>query len=146
MAFSDDNDLVEFIDAAVEDHARALKLLDAKPDLIARRNSLNETPLHFLVVENYPKGVEFLCRHGAGVNTIDFSEATALLHAAALGHEEVVHVLLTHGANPNVSDNTGETPLSSAERSGNKQIVEMLIKAGAKPGHRKRSQSGGIEL
>jgi ankyrin repeat protein len=109
-----------------------MKLLEAKPDLITRRNRLNETALRFLAVENYPNGVEFLCDHGAEVNSTDFSEATPLLHAASLGYEEIVRILLTHGANPNVQDNTGETPLSSAKRSGNQQIVEMLIGAGAR--------------
>jgi ankyrin repeat protein len=65
MAFTDDKDLLELIDAAVEDHDTALKLLQREPDLITRRNCLDETALHFLVVENYPTGVEFLCRHGA---------------------------------------------------------------------------------
>src|SRR6266850_6064834 len=131
MAFTEDKDLLALIDAAVEDQAKALELLKAKPDLIARRNRLNETALHFLAVEDYPGGVEFLCNNGADANSMDFSEATPLLHAAALGYEEIVRILLAHGANPNVEDHTGETPLSSAERSGNKKIVEMLIRAGA---------------
>src|SRR6266481_23928 len=132
MAFTDDKELIDLIDASVDDQAKALELLKAKPDLIARRNRLEETALHFLAVENFAKGVEFLCNHGAEVNCVDFSRATPLLHAAGLGYEEIVRILLTHGANPNVQDNTGETPLSSAERSGNKRIVEMLIKAGAR--------------
>jgi ankyrin repeat protein len=132
MAFTDDKDFIELIDAAVEDQAKAVELLRAKPDLIARRNRLEETALHFLAVENFPQGVEFLCSHGAEVDCVDFSKATPLRHAASLGHEEIVRILLAHGANPNVEDNIGETPLSSAERSGNKCIVEMLVKAGAK--------------
>src|SRR5438552_4555409 len=132
MAFTDDQELIELIDASVEDQARALELLKAKPDLIERRNRLNETALHFLVVENYPEGVEFLCSHGADVNSVDFNGATPLLHAAALGYEEIVRLLLSHGANPNPEDKTGETALSSAERSGNKQVVEMILRAGAK--------------
>ncbi len=134
MAFTDDKELIELIDASIEDQTRALELLKAKPDLLARRNRLNETALHFLAVENYPKGVEFLCNRGAEVNSVDFSKATPLLHAASLGYEEVVWILLNHGANPNIQDHTGETPLSSAERSGNKRIIEMLIRAGAKAG------------
>jgi ankyrin repeat protein len=131
MAFTDDRELIELIDGAVEDQTTALELLKAKPNLIARRNRLGETALHFLAVENYPKGVEFLCSQGAEANSVDFSGATPLLHAASLGYEGIVRILLTHGANPNVRDNTGETPLSSAKRSGNKQIVKMLLKAGA---------------
>jgi len=92
MAFTDDKDLIELIDASVENQTRALELLKAQPDLIARRNRLNETALHFLVVENYPGGVEFLSSHGADVNSVDFGEATPLLHAAALGYEEIVAV------------------------------------------------------
>lgn len=132
MAFTDDVDLTALIDAAVEDQDRALELLKAKPDLVTRRNRLEETALHFLAVENYPVGVDFLCHHGADINSVDFSRATPLLHAAMLGNEEVVRILLKHGANPNTKDNDGETPLSAAYRQENKQIIEMLIKAGAK--------------
>jgi ankyrin repeat protein len=132
MAFTDDNELIELIDMSVEDQPKALALLQAKPDLIRRRNRLEETALHFLAVENLSEGVEFLCRQGAEVDSVDFSKATPLLHAAALGYEEVVRVLLAHGANPNVEDNTGETVLSSARRAGNERIVQMLIQAGAK--------------
>lgn len=132
MAFTDDKELIELIDMSVEDQTKALALLKAKPDLIRRRNRLEETALHFLAVENFSGGVEFLCRHGVEVDSVDFSKATPLLHAAALGYEEVVRVLLAHGANPNVEDNTGETVLSSARRAGNERIVQMLIQAGAK--------------
>ena len=132
MAFTDDRELLALIDAAVDDQPAAQAMLKAKPDLIRRRNRLEETALHFLAVENFPGGVEFLCRHGAEVDTFDFSKATPLFHAAALGYEEVVRVLLAHGANPNVEDNTGETVLSSARRTGKERIVQMLIQAGAK--------------
>jgi ankyrin repeat protein len=134
MAFTDDKELIALIDASVEDQAAALAMLKAKPDLIHRRNRLEETALHFLAVENFPEGVKFLCRLGAEVDSVDFSKATPLLHAAALGYEEVVRVLLAHGANPNVEDNTGETVLSSARQSGNERILQMLIQAGAKDG------------
>jgi len=132
MAFTDDKELTALIDASVEDQTKAQELLNAQPDLIRRRNRLEETALHFLAVENFPSGVEFLCRHGAEVDSLDFSKATPLLHAAALGYEDVVRILLANGANPNVQDNTGETVLSSARRSGNQRIVEMLIQSGAK--------------
>ena len=131
MCFTDDRELGELIDTAVENQKRALELLRARPDLIARRNRLGETALHFLAVENYPKGVDFLCRHGADVNSMDLSRATPLLHASMLEYPEVVRILLEHGANPNTEDDTGETPLSCAKDSGNGRIIEMLISAGA---------------
>lgn len=132
MAFTDDQELLEFIDAAVLDQAKALEMLRTKPDLIRRRNRLKETALHFLMVENFPQAVEFLCEHGAEVDSVDVANATPLLHASCLGHEELVSILLSHGANPNVTDDTYETPLSWALFNGNKRIEEMLRKAGAK--------------
>jgi ankyrin repeat protein len=132
MALTDDKELLEFIDAAVRDQAKAVEMLRAKPDLILRRNRLGETALHFLTVENFTAGVEFLCNHGAEVDNVDIWNATPLLHASCLGHEDLVRILLAHGANPNVTDDTYETPLSWALFSGNKRIEEMLTKAGAK--------------
>jgi ankyrin repeat protein len=132
MAFTDDKELIELIDAAVEDQDKARRMLAAKPDLIARRNRLNETALHFLTVENYAEGVEFLCSHGADVNCVDHSDSIPLLHAAILGYEKIVRILLAHGANPNVQDHTGETPLIAAKRTENRRIAEMLVEAGAR--------------
>jgi hypothetical protein len=48
-----------------------------------RRNRREETALHFLAVENFPGGVEFLCRHGAEVDSVDFSNAMPLLRHGA---------------------------------------------------------------
>ena len=135
MAFTKDKDLIELIDAVVNDPTRAGRLIKDHPDLLKRRNSLEETALHFLTVENYPRGVDFLCQNGAEVDTLDFSGSTPLIHAATLGYEEIVRVLLSHGADPNATDENDESALSSAKRSGNQKILKMLIKAGAKAEH-----------
>ncbi len=126
-----DKDLEDFIDLAVEDPDRAEKLLEIKPDLLARRTPLEETALNFLAVENYPFAVDWLCKQGAEVDTTDFSGATPLFHAVKLGYEEMVKILLSHGANPNTQDNTGDSALERAMEDGSKNIIEMLTKAGA---------------
>ena len=128
MAFTQDKDLLELIDAAVNDQEKARQLIKDHPDLLKRRNNLEETALHFLAVENYPTGVHFLCQNGAEVDPVDFSGATPLTHAATLGHEEVVEVLLSYGANPNATDGNEESALSCVKRTGNQRIVKMLVK------------------
>jgi ankyrin repeat protein len=132
MAFTHDLELLEFVDAAVVDHDKARRLLGCSPDLLNRRNNLEETPLHFLSVENYAAGVAFLCQCGAEADTCDFTGATPLMHAATLGHDDVVKLLLAHGANPNAVDQNGDSVLTHARGSESRTTIELLIQAGAK--------------
>lgn len=97
---TEDELLNELIDAAVLDHDRARELLRRHPQLLHAKKSLGETSLHFLAVENYPVGVDFLAKAGADVNTRNEFDKTPLMEAKLLGYEEMVKLLLSHGANP----------------------------------------------
>ncbi|XP_075228378.1 uncharacterized protein LOC142328462 isoform X2 [Lycorma delicatula] len=56
------------------------------------------------------------------------SGATALMVAAAWGHERIVHELLTRGASPLLKDNHGRTPAHVAAARGNVDVLKELIK------------------
>lgn len=58
---------------------------------------------------------------------------TALCHAAAQGHEEVVRQLLRHGASLEVADARGQTPLLWSVTQGHERVVQLLLRHGAKP-------------
>lgn len=129
MAFTDDQDLLDLIDLAVTDQKKADRLLQRTPDLLRRRNRLKETALHFLAIENYPAGVEYLCGKGAEIDPRDSSGGTPLLHAATLGNERIVEILLNHKADPGVADESGDSVLDCARRSGNARVVSMIAEA-----------------
>ena len=133
MAFTDDQDLIALIDSSVLDQKKADELLQRSPDLLKRRNRLQETALHFLAIEDYPVGIENLCGKGAEVDPRDFTGGTPLLHAATLGNETVVEVLLAHGADASAMDDAGDSVLECAERSGNSRVIELVTEALRRP-------------
>src|ERR1700730_5626511 len=116
----------EFIDAAVRDHARAVELLTAHPDLINARWLHDETALHFLAVEGFADGVRFLAERGADVNAVNEFGDSALIDVAVLGHSGIAEVLLRHGANPNARSDIRETALHCAVERGNVDLVGLL--------------------
>ena len=75
-------------------------------------------------------------RHLAGlkevdVNHVDSTGCTALRHAAAGNHADVLEVLIDAGADIETRDNHDRTPLLVASQCGNLRVVKMLVKAGA---------------
>ncbi|NII56012.1 ankyrin repeat domain-containing protein [Luteibacter sp. SG786] len=77
------------------------------------------------------EGAKLLLRYKAPVNATDADGRTALLTAAAEGHEQIARVLLQAHANPNLADKNGTTPLMEAARAGAHGIVQMLADANA---------------
>ncbi len=68
-----------------------------------------------------------------GARVVGTEGVTALCHAAAQGHEEVVRQLLRHGASLEVADARGQTPLLWAVTQGHERVVQLLLRHGAKP-------------
>jgi len=54
---------------------------------------------------------------------------TALMHAAALGHTEVVKLLVDAGADASLTDPSGQTPLIYAANSGSVRSVVLLLES-----------------
>jgi ankyrin repeat protein len=75
----------EFIDAVVQDPAKADAMLIERPDLLNARWTHEETVLHFLAIEGFTEGVRFLAARGADVNAVNEFGETALVDIAGLG-------------------------------------------------------------
>jgi len=56
--------------------------------------------------------------------------STALMHAAALGHHEVVQLLVSAGADCTLKDKDGQSPLVHAANSGSTRSVATLLQEG----------------
>ncbi|PWK86819.1 ankyrin repeat domain-containing protein [Fulvimonas soli] len=83
------------------------------------------------IPDDDPAGVRLLLKHRAAVNAPDAQRRSALMAAAAEGHEQIARALLAAGADPNLADRHGSTALMEAARSGASGIVALLAEAGA---------------
>jgi ankyrin repeat protein len=131
------HDLVgEFIDAVVQNPAKADAMLAEHPELLNARWMHEETVLHFLAIEGFTEGVRFLAVRGADVNALNEFGDTALVDVAVVGSTEIADILLSHGANPDAQSEVRENPLHAAARAGHAELVRHLLKAGANPRYR----------
>jgi ankyrin repeat protein len=133
MAFSDNPLFNQLVDAAVLDQPAAEQLLGEHPELIHLRNRLGETALHFLAVEDYAEGVAFLVRHGAPVDTVDYSHRTPLMDAAMVGATRTVRHLLACGANPFVSTPDGDTVWDLLDSDSASELLAIFREHGFVP-------------
>ncbi len=104
-------------------------LLGANPDLFDLRNSIGETVLHFLAVENDIQGVEWLHDRGFSLDTKNRFGEPLVFEAADLGHKELALWLAQHGADFSVVDRK------------NRNISEYLLgRACRDEAHRRRRE------
>jgi hypothetical protein len=88
-----ENEIGEFIDAAVRDHVAARKMIEARPELLNARWMHNETILHFLAVEGQVDAVRFLAAAGAAIDEVNEFGDTPLIDVAVLGNAEIAKLL-----------------------------------------------------
>jgi len=81
--------------------------------------------------EDDATGVKLLLKHRAPVDGVDAERRSALLAAAAEGHERIAGVLCAAHADVNLTDAHGSTALMEAARAGAGGIVQMLVDAHA---------------
>ena len=126
----------KFIDASVNDHTEAVRLLESYPTLRQASWVGDEHLLNFLVIENFATGVAFCLEHGFDANQIDGEMGTTPLHyACKLNHMDVASVLLAGGANPNAICQIDDTPIHCAVQNGNAELVDTLIQHGGNPNY-----------
>lgn len=85
-------------------------------------------------------GVKMLLKHRAAVNGVDAKHRSALMAAAAEGHEQIARALRIAGADVNLVDQHGSTALMEASRAGAVGVVQLL--ADAQADARARDQHG----
>ncbi|MDA7906507.1 ankyrin repeat domain-containing protein [Mariniblastus sp.] len=126
----------KFIDASVNDHAEAERLLDAHPNLRQASWMGDEHLLNFLVIENFATGVTFCLEHGFDENQVDSEMGTTPLHyACKLNYLDIAKVLLSSGADPNSLCQIDDTPIHCAVQNGNADLVDILIQNGGNPNY-----------
>jgi ankyrin repeat protein len=121
------NKFDEFVTTVFHNPAAAAAFLAEYPTILKAKNSIGETALHFLVIENAINSVHCLLKLGADINTTNESGETPLFNAAQLGYLEMCCFLLEHGANPQIADYQGDTALSFAAEYGKLSVVKLLL-------------------
>ena len=71
------------------DFARASEMVSCRPALLHMMNSIGETVLHFLAVENDLRGVSWLHARGADLDTKNAFGQPVLFEVAYLGYKEL---------------------------------------------------------
>ena len=82
----------------------AESLLNEHPTLLDDRNGIGETVLHFLAVEDFLPGIEWLHSRGASLNTKNKFGTPLLFEVAQLGYRNLFVWLVQHGADTNQND------------------------------------------
>ncbi|MBC7806238.1 MAG: ankyrin repeat domain-containing protein [Akkermansiaceae bacterium] len=120
----------DFIHAVVSDRPQAERMLQANPNWIHEKSSIDETALHDLAVENYVDAARYLLSKGANIDGAQ-ENGTPLTDAAKLGYVEMVALLIEHGADLEARDLAENTPLLNASQNGYAAICDLLLAAGA---------------
>lgn len=92
------------------------------------------------IADDDVEGVKLLLKHKAPVNAVSAHGRSALMTAAAEGHEQIARVLRGAHADVALVDRHGSTALMEAARSGAQDIVQLL--AEAQPDPRLRDHHG----
>jgi len=124
----------QLIDACGEkDFSLARRLIEQHNGVLDTQVYLGETALHFLAVEGYVEGVEFLIAAGANVNLPNEFGNTPLLECVLLKKYELVKVLLEAGADVNAASEAYGTPIDVATSGvfGDSAMAALLMKFGA---------------
>lgn len=84
--------------------AHAENLLNANPSLFEQCNSIGETVLHFLAVENDLEAVKWLHARGFSLNVKNRFGQPMVFEVASLGHKELILWLAENGADLFIKD------------------------------------------
>jgi len=123
----------QLIHAAIGgDMATFEAIVAADPRVLDARESLGETPLHYLAVEGCVEGVAAAIGHGSSVNVTNAVDTTPLLDCVMLGNWEMIRLLLSHGADTNFRAGYGAALDVLAEKRDFAGMRE-LVGAGADP-------------
>jgi len=125
-----DGKFYELRNAAYANLPEARRLIQEDPPIVSAKNSIGETALHFLVVENLLEAVEFLAQHGSDVNNLNNFGTSAIVEAAQLGYVEMVDLLLNLGADIDVDEMVEEMEASEVEEETRNRMMAIFQQHG----------------
>lgn len=111
----------------VKDFSKAEALLHEKPALLQLTNSIGETVLYFLAVENDTDGVFWLRGRGFEVNIKDFLGRPVIFRIAQLGYKELFLWFIENGADIDIQDGDGQDILSYLLDYGSGEAIALVV-------------------
>lgn len=120
----------EFVDACVDDHALADKLLKEYPELRSAK-WMGESILRFVAIENFAEGVRFLAERGWPLNDVEQYGTTPLMDCVYADSYDSARMLLKMGADPNFVSKIEESALHRAISAGDQKMIDILLEGGA---------------
>nr|CAB3258919.1 kinase D-interacting substrate of 220 kDa-like [Phallusia mammillata] len=114
-----------------EENIVALQNFLVDPELVEKRNDLNQTALHVASEKGNVDVVQLLLARGAVISVRDIDEFTPLIAASRCGHYEIVKLLVEKRSNIELADKNGWTSLVWASYKGHTAVVQFLLEEGA---------------
>ena len=90
------------------DFDSAAKIIGQDPAILSATNSIGETVLHFIAVENDIEGVAWLHSKGADINTRNEFGDPVIFEVASLGYKELFAWFIKSGANLKALNNSNQ--------------------------------------
>jgi ankyrin repeat protein len=94
---------------AARNFGAADSLLKSNASLITDTNSIGETVLHYLAIENDIEGVSFLHRRGFNLNTRNEFGTPLFFEVAQLNYRDLLKWLFDHGIDMKSTDSYGQS-------------------------------------
>lgn len=117
--------------AASAGSVETLRHLVAHGANLAHRDAENRSALAIASGMGHLDTVRYLVEEcGMQLNEVDSHGWTPLMHAAALGRDQVVEFLLRHGADASVENKQGETAYHLATMRGEKVVLKIMEDCG----------------
>lgn len=113
------------------DFEHASEMLSCTPALLHMMNSIGETVLHFLAVENDLNGVAWLHARGADLDTKNTFGQPVLFEVASLGYKELFRWFVENGVNTRATDAQGNDIVVHLLEYDCKEMAEWVREQGA---------------
>ncbi len=115
--------------AFLEDIPAATAMVAATPSYLKARNSLGETVLHWLAIEDQVEAARALLDLGAEVNAVNKFGDSVLMNAAQLNYEAMCALLLERGADPRYQNPrmSGYSVLSKAAHHRKPGVLRLVL-------------------
>lgn len=124
---TDEQQRTALLFASFNGHTSVVKLLLDNGAQLSQRDAMGRTALMFASTGDNTETVELLLEKGSDVNAVDAGEGfTALMHAAAEGHVDVVKVLLKYNADPDMRDVDGDSARDFATQNRHVAVAQLL--------------------
>ena len=108
-----------------------LAILTENEQCIKRRNSFDQTALHYAIDSGQINVIDTLVAYEADPNEVDSNGQNILHRCAQHGSFHKVKTCLNIGINIDNCDMNGDTALTIAAKSGNLKIVKLLVNGGS---------------